>query len=81
MKIAIFKFFIIIIYMNLPFTLKKNNSKRLLKKEKLKKLLKESQNGGNLLDNFSILKKSLNKNLKNKSKNYNNNILIPASKS
>jgi hypothetical protein len=68
--------------MNLPFTLKKNNSKKITKKRKTKKVTKkESQNGGNLLDNFSILKKSLNKNLKNKSKNYNNNILIPASKS
>ena len=60
--------------MNLPFTLKKIKSKK-LNNNKLK------QNGGDLFANFSLLKKSLNKNLLNKSKNYKNNKLIPASKS
>ena len=68
--------------MNLPFTLKENktrNSKtRKTNTKKSKTNLK--QDGGNLFNNFSILKKKLNKNLVNKSKNYNNknDKLIPA---
>ena len=65
--------------MILPFILQENKPK----KSKSKTKTNSKQVGGNLFNNFSILKKKLNKNLINKSKNYSNanNKLIPASKS
>ena len=67
--------------MNLQFILQENKPKK--SKSKTKTKTNSKQVGGNLFNNFSILKKKLNKNLINKSKNYSNanNKLIPASKS
>lgn len=69
---------------NLPFELiqTQKSQKTKTKKTKTKKtktqkrIVKDNQKGGNLFEIINNMKK----NVKNKSRNYENNILIPASK-